>query len=797
MGIIARHQFTVTDKQGNTLSGATITVRKEVAGAPLAVLYTDRSGAILAGNPIYSDTDGFVYFYTVGGFFRIDVSYGSYSQTYRYVGIGLNQGSDALTTGISYTFDTATADADPGAGYLRLNNAAPASVTHIYISKYNMSSTDVSAWIESLDDTGLTVDRGNIVIQDNTGTKLFIGKITGSVVDNGDYYDITVTPLATGTNFTLDQVINLTFMATGTDFSSLNFAAISSGDAGKVLTVNDAEDGYDINPLAKVGIPEASLRIIATGCHMPNALSGGGNLEHMTRSRHYMRDSVRYLRLAFNNWYVHAGSWTEIDPGQAMTVKASIEYPAGTFTQVTFDSGSTSKSIADGATAWSDDIYVNIPDGALFFVRIHCSVASGGFPYYSGLAAVADGEASISAGSTADLTMSGTVTDGDSGVVLYTPAAIIGLSNRNSVLIMGDSICDGASGHDSFTEENHLNNLGSIERSLTPQLATLTHATSGDRAYKWVADHTKRLALITTANPQRVVIQLGSNDLAAGQSAAELKASHESIISTLKGALPDLEAWIATIMPVSSSTDSWATLGNQTTNATINPPRLTHNAVIRALGVTGQDGYFEVADCVESSRDSGIWKVTGAANGYSYDGTHAVEAGYLLIQNSRLLDPFDLLTPKARDWRFADHNASAAMDAQQLMLSPSSLRGIIQYGSYTATVTAMAGTFTSVAGTVNWMKIAGRFVLLEFVVNITNHGTAANGVYVSLPADFTAYSTANGGGTLQGRDITSTGNTLNVEIDASNRLVIRRYDNGDPIGNNRTLAGSGVIRVSA
>jgi microcystin-dependent protein len=39
------------------------------------------------------------------------------------------------TNGLQYTFDTGTSDADPGAGKLRFDNAAPASATHIYLSK--------------------------------------------------------------------------------------------------------------------------------------------------------------------------------------------------------------------------------------------------------------------------------------------------------------------------------------------------------------------------------------------------------------------------------------------------------------------------------------------------------------------------------------------------------------------------------------------------------------------------------------------------------------------------------------
>ena len=40
-------------------------------------------------------------------------------------------------------------------------------------------------------------------------------------------------------------------------------------------------------------------------------------------------------------------------------------------------------------------------------------------------------------------------------------------------------------------------------------------------------------------------------------------------------------------------------------------------------------GYFEVADQVETARDSGIWQPN-----FTFEGIHEVQAGYLAIKNS-------------------------------------------------------------------------------------------------------------------------------------------------------------------
>jgi hypothetical protein len=86
---LARWQRTIVDNAGNILPGAQITVRREVSGAPLAVLYSDRDGTVPLGNPFTADpTTAFAAFHAAGGAHRIDVVSGAFSQTLRYVGIG-------------------------------------------------------------------------------------------------------------------------------------------------------------------------------------------------------------------------------------------------------------------------------------------------------------------------------------------------------------------------------------------------------------------------------------------------------------------------------------------------------------------------------------------------------------------------------------------------------------------------------------------------------------------------------------------------------------------------------------
>ncbi|MHB0784439.1 hypothetical protein [Bradyrhizobium sp. 5.13L] len=96
---MARYDMTVTDTQGNVVPGASVEVRNEIPGWPLAALYSDRAGTTPIGNPLTTDGAGDAGFFCVGGFYKIAVTSGIYAKTRRYVGIGLAQGSDEVVTG--------------------------------------------------------------------------------------------------------------------------------------------------------------------------------------------------------------------------------------------------------------------------------------------------------------------------------------------------------------------------------------------------------------------------------------------------------------------------------------------------------------------------------------------------------------------------------------------------------------------------------------------------------------------------------------------------------------------------
>lgn len=106
--------------------------------------------------------------------------------------------------------------------------------------------------------------------------------------------------------------------------------------------------------------------------------------------------------------------------------------------------------------------------------------------------------------------------------------------------------------------------------------------------------------------------------------------------------------------------------------------------------------------------------------------------------------------------------------------------------SYSPTITATSGTFTTVGGTAYYMTM-GKTTWFTCTVNITTAGTASGGVVITLP------NTCAQNCILLGRESTATGNSLSGTIFASGTSVtIFKYDNTTIIASGRDLTVSGV-----
>ena len=133
-----------------------------------------------------------------------------------------NQGAQGPFGGNSrgFTFDSTTTDSDPGAGKLRLNNAAMASATQAYVDILDASGANVTAWLDSLDDYGSNSNHGTI--------HLF------KLLDVSIYYVYTLTLVITATGY---RKLSLTYMGgngTFSDGDSLVLSFVYAGPTGAV-----------------------------------------------------------------------------------------------------------------------------------------------------------------------------------------------------------------------------------------------------------------------------------------------------------------------------------------------------------------------------------------------------------------------------------------------------------------------------------------------------------------------------------------------------------------------------------
>lgn len=114
--------------------------------------------------------------------------------------------------------------------------------------------------------------------------------------------------------------------------------------------------------------------------------------------------------------------------------------------------------------------------------------------------------------------------------------------------------------------------------------------------------------------------------------------------------------------------------------------------------------------------------------------------------------------------------------------------------TYTPTLSAQSGTFTTASATGRYTRV-GKLCIVQNRVTITTNGTAALSVQVSAP--FAAVSSVSQTYAGTGRENGVTGNQLNSRIlTGANDFVIGKYDGTYPGGNGYQLDVTTVYEVA-
>lgn len=379
------------------------------------------------------------------------------------------------------------------------------------------------------------------------------------------------------------------------------------------------------------------LGCIATHGVIGEAMSAVNNF-FMTRSLHVASDSITALQLVFANFAMNSNG--EIPGGTTATYTASIEYPAGTFTQVFF-AGSTSGAAVSGALLVSDPVAVAIPVGASFFVRNYRVHAAGSFaaaftPFGSTLGNAAGDVCHFGTSSAVtDQTLGGTITN-SSGTTSSPPAAIIGMTGNPSAFLIGDSRIVGAGGAQQTTPTNPA--IGETEMPFFPfPMGSIRAGCTSDQAIFWVRGRHSLAQALGNAYCSAVLSNHSINDIETGISAAQLAGRHQVIGG---GLFPTKRYYVCTLDPYTMSTDSWATVANQTPqNATFELQRVAYNTLLRNGGFSGMTGFFDLAAVTESSMNSGRWIANGTPQFYTAEGLHPTFQATALLLADQAINP--------------------------------------------------------------------------------------------------------------------------------------------------------------
>lgn len=114
-----------------------------------------------------------------------------------------------------YKFLTNTADSDPGSGNLKINDTIQTS-TELYIDYNDVSSTDISSFLQTIDDSTSQI-KGNIKItQTETPGNYVFYSITGNHYHHSTYFEVPISYISgTVTSIPNNTPINITFARTG------------------------------------------------------------------------------------------------------------------------------------------------------------------------------------------------------------------------------------------------------------------------------------------------------------------------------------------------------------------------------------------------------------------------------------------------------------------------------------------------------------------------------------------------------------------------------------------------------
>lgn len=184
-------------------------------------------------------------------------------------------GIAGISMGRQFEYDDETAESDPGDGKLRFDDPDPTAATEVYVDNVDRFDVDTTAWLDRMDDSGTSSDRGTLMVYKRGAEDSFVEyMVTGSVVDGGGHRALSVTLLSGNiTSLTAGDILVVGWIGAGAaGGSESQYATLSAlqaetaptdGQSYRLLGRDAAGDGgegdflYDESDQSSVLTPDS------------------------------------------------------------------------------------------------------------------------------------------------------------------------------------------------------------------------------------------------------------------------------------------------------------------------------------------------------------------------------------------------------------------------------------------------------------------------------------------------------------------------------------------------------------
>lgn len=146
---------------------------------------------------------------------NVEIKWNETLDVWQFTNNGTNYYPLKTYSDIVYQFSTLNStNVDPGAGKVRFNNGTPSLVTQISIDNSELGGTDVSAFIDSFDDSNSST-KGFLIFRSSVNQdRLIVYQLTTITTQSG-YRQFDVTHISGSTLFSNDDVLFLSFLRSG------------------------------------------------------------------------------------------------------------------------------------------------------------------------------------------------------------------------------------------------------------------------------------------------------------------------------------------------------------------------------------------------------------------------------------------------------------------------------------------------------------------------------------------------------------------------------------------------------